>query len=162
MQWQEVIDDPVLSELPYKIELNKWGLIEMSPASNRHGIVQSRILRFLAKHLTIGEAFVECSIATPAGVKVGDVVWCSPQFLEQQGERTPYPAAPEICIEVLSPSNRAQVIAEKVELYLNQGATEVWLVDEQGSIEIYGHDGKRGNSSFVEQLPTIFASRAGP
>ncbi|MDP2834377.1 MAG: hypothetical protein Q8Q28_13995 [Pseudomonadota bacterium] len=30
MQWSEVIADPALRDLPYKIELNKWGIIEMS------------------------------------------------------------------------------------------------------------------------------------
>lgn len=37
MQWSEVITNPFLKNLPFKIELNKWGKIEMSPASNQHG-----------------------------------------------------------------------------------------------------------------------------
>lgn len=43
MQWQEVIDNPYLKNLPFKIELNRWGRIEMSPASNRHALLQSRL-----------------------------------------------------------------------------------------------------------------------
>ena len=35
MQWQEVIAHPSLQDLPFKIELNEYGKIEMSPASNR-------------------------------------------------------------------------------------------------------------------------------
>ncbi len=31
MTWEEVCDDPRLQDLPYKIELNQWGNIEMSP-----------------------------------------------------------------------------------------------------------------------------------
>ena len=27
MHWSEIIDDPALQDLPYKIELNKWGVI---------------------------------------------------------------------------------------------------------------------------------------
>ena len=37
MRWTEVCNDPALRSLPYKIELNAWGKIEISPASNRQG-----------------------------------------------------------------------------------------------------------------------------
>ena len=33
MQWQEVLADKSLHDLPYKIELNEKGLIEMPPVS---------------------------------------------------------------------------------------------------------------------------------
>lgn len=33
MRWSEVIDNPVLQNLPFKIELNRFGNILMSPAS---------------------------------------------------------------------------------------------------------------------------------
>jgi len=155
MRWEEVINDPSLSDLPYKIELNKWGNIEMSPASNRHGIVEFEVSFFFRTTLPMGRTFVECSINTPEGVKVADVVWCSSEFFAKHGDVTPYPVAPEICVEVLSPSNRAQVMAEKVKLYLGQGAVEVWLVDEQGNIEIYTQSGKQERSSFIDQLPII-------
>jgi hypothetical protein len=35
MEWIEVLADPVLRDLPYKIELNEYGKIVMSPASNQ-------------------------------------------------------------------------------------------------------------------------------
>lgn len=34
MKWQEVCEDKALQDLPYKIELNRWGQIVMSPAKN--------------------------------------------------------------------------------------------------------------------------------
>jgi len=34
MDWTSVITDSTLSELPFKMELNEWGKIVMSPASN--------------------------------------------------------------------------------------------------------------------------------
>lgn len=34
MEWASVISNPLLQNLPFKIELNKWGKILMSPASN--------------------------------------------------------------------------------------------------------------------------------
>ena len=39
MQWQEVVNDPSLQDLPYNIEMNEYGKIIMSPASNKHSII---------------------------------------------------------------------------------------------------------------------------
>ena len=49
MNWQEICDDPQLRDLPYKIELNEWGKIVMSPASNFHGILQAALVRAMAR-----------------------------------------------------------------------------------------------------------------
>ena len=50
MTWEEVCDHPLLQDLPFKIELNKWGNIEMSPARNRHAEYQGEI-EFLLRTL---------------------------------------------------------------------------------------------------------------
>ena len=47
MTWEEVCNDRSLQDLPYKIELNKWGNIEMSPVRARHGEFQFRIAYLL-------------------------------------------------------------------------------------------------------------------
>ncbi|MCI5150128.1 MAG: Uma2 family endonuclease, partial [Candidatus Electrothrix sp. MAN1_4] len=47
MDWASVIANPYLQNLPFKIELNKWGKILMSPASNHHGILQSEAVVYL-------------------------------------------------------------------------------------------------------------------
>jgi hypothetical protein len=36
MRWSEVLQNETLRDLPYKIELNQWGKIEMTPASDNH------------------------------------------------------------------------------------------------------------------------------
>lgn len=155
MQWSEVINDPSLRNLPYKIELNKWGNIEMSPASNRHGYFESEISFLLRSTLPNGKVIIECSINTPDGVKVADVAWCSLAFCHRHEFVTPYPAAPEICVEIISPSNSAAAISEKVCLYLAQGASEVWLVDEHGMIGCHTKDGKQNASGFIKDLPQL-------
>ena len=42
-RWDELCRDPSLQDLPYKIELNAWGKIEMSPANNRHARLQGEL-----------------------------------------------------------------------------------------------------------------------
>lgn len=55
MGWASVIDNPLLRNLPFKIELNRFGQLLMSPASNRHGRTQSRIVVALARRRQDGE-----------------------------------------------------------------------------------------------------------
>jgi hypothetical protein len=43
MHWLDVLSDKTLQDLPYKIELNEKGLIEMSPASFTHSLLQGRL-----------------------------------------------------------------------------------------------------------------------
>jgi hypothetical protein len=59
MQWSDVINDPSLRDLPYKIELDAQGRIVTSPASNRHGAQQARLVRLLARLLSDGEIATE-------------------------------------------------------------------------------------------------------
>jgi hypothetical protein len=102
-RWDEVLRDPVLQDLPYKIELNAWGKVEMSPGSNRHGRLQALIAAELLRQLTAGTAISECSVLTRIGIRVPDVVWASSEFMVAYGEITPYTRAPEICIEIVHP-----------------------------------------------------------
>ena len=44
--------------------------------------------------------------------------------------------APEICVEVLSPSNTPEEMSEKIALYFESGAREVWIC-EQGTLQFH-------------------------
>ena len=142
MEWAEVVNNPFLKDLPFKIELNKWGKILMSPASNNHGMRQSDIVIKLYNEKQSGQIITECSIKTPQGVKVADVAWASDEFMLLHGDKTPYTVAPEICVEVISLSNSKAEMDEKISLYLNQGAKEVWLCDQEGKISYFSKNGQ--------------------
>lgn len=150
MEWAAVINNPFLKDLPFKIELNKWGQILMSPASNNHGRHQFNIGdRIKTGKKGFGQVIMECSIRTSQGVKVADVAWVSDDFIREYGFTTPYSVAPEICVEIVSPSNSKGEIEEKIDLYLTAGAQEVWIVDEEGSIRFYSCRGEMPHSSEV-------------
>ena len=152
LRWAELCNDPLLHDLPGKIELNAYGVIEMSPASNRHGMKQAAIAQALGLQLPAGAAFVECSIATTEGVRVPDVAWASVAFMARYGEATPFPAAPEICVEVRSPSNTDAEMEFKTRLFLEAGAVEVWIVAEDGSWQVFDSQGLQAFSRFGVQL----------
>ncbi len=149
MEWSEVIDNPFLQNLPFKIELNKWGKILMSPASNNHGILQFDVGTIIKEAKKSGKIIIECSIETADGVKVADVAWASDEFIVQHGRVTPYSVAPEICVEVISPSNSKKEMQEKITLYLAKGAHEVWLIDQEGVITYFSHEGQINQSKAI-------------
>ncbi|RWX47756.1 putative restriction endonuclease [Candidatus Electrothrix communis] len=149
MEWAEVISNPFLQNLPFKIELNRFGKILMTPASNQHGRIQGRMAANLINKLPEGEVITECSIQTSEGVKVADVVWASNEFIQTFAYETPYPKAPEICIEIVSPSNSKAEITGNVELYLAKGAQEVWVIYEDGRITTYSHVGEIEQSALA-------------
>ena len=63
-------------------------------------------------------------------------------FIKQYGYETPYSQAPELCIEIVSPSNSKEEMTNKVQLYLQAGAEEVWIVWENGIVDYYDKTGK--------------------
>lgn len=140
-RWQEIVKDPLLSELPYKVETNRRGQIVLSPHKNRHSRQQKLILKHLDRRLGSGEAFPEWALATSEGVKVPDVIWASDDRLANMEETgDPATLAPEICVEVMSDSNDWDEVHEKQSLYREAGADEVWVVEADGSVRFFADD----------------------
>jgi Uma2 family endonuclease len=166
-RWAKVLADPVLCNLPFRMELNKWGHIEMTPpASPGHMRAASRLVLRL-RELLGGEAFHECAIVTPGGVRVADVVWCSAAFLERNQEalstmQASLLEAPEICVEVTSPSNSYAELVEKAALYLAAGAQEVWIIREDFSIRVVDEQGEQERSRFAVDLGQLQSALQSP
>jgi Uma2 family endonuclease len=155
--WQDVLDDPSLQDLPYKIELNERGEIVMSPSTNLHGFCRAAVGSVLSDQVSSGKRITNCSVQTRKGVKVADVAWLSDAFVAQFGFETPYDHAPEICVEIISPSNSSLTINEKIELYLERGAKEVWTCDLQGNVQFYGVEGGLERSVIAPEFPVNIA-----
>ena len=150
MDWASAINNPFLKDLPFKIELDKWGKILMSPASNNHGSLQFETgVKIRDSKKGKGKVITECSIQTSQGVRVADVAWASDSFIEKFEFETPYRRAPEICVEIVSPSNSQGEIDEKIELYLSKGAHEVWIVSEDGKTRYYTYEGEIEESNEI-------------
>jgi Uma2 family endonuclease len=154
-RYRALCDDPCYANIPGKIELDAWGRMVMSPASNYHSALQALLVGKLA---VLGRrAFVEASVVTSAGVLVADVAWASDDFMRVRGFETPYTRAPELCIEVVSPSNSRKELREKVAAYLEAGAVEVWIVFPQSKrIEFHGKEGLVVRSHYAIDLADVF------
>lgn len=153
MNWQAICDNPLFRDMPFKFETNRWGKIEMSPASNRHDLFQILVAEWLLKLMPGGRPISECSIQTADGVKVADVAWASTDFLRQYSVANPYPEAPEIVVEILSPSNTLAEMEEKKELYFARGAREFWICEEDGGMRFYSNHAQLAASAMVPGFP---------
>ena len=51
----------------------------------------------------------------------------------------PYPEAPEIMVEILSPPNTLVEMEEKKELYFARGAREFWICEEDGGMRFHNN-----------------------
>ena len=154
MNWQKVCEHPDLQNLPFKIELDERGKIIMSPAKACHALYQAEI-SYLLRHITKeGKALAECPIRTSRGTKVTDAAWVSPERLKIIRYESECSVAPEICVEILLESNTDEEMAEKKQLYFENGAKEVWFCTEQGGMSFYTPKGRLDRSELIPTFPS--------
>ncbi len=153
MDWRQVCEDPNLRNLPYKMELNEWGQIVMSPVKVCHSGFQGEIEFLLRTLMKKGRSVPECAIKTRKGTKVADVAWFSGERWDTVKRETECPIAPEICVEVISGSNSNEEIQEKRKLYFEQGAKEFWSCDQNGRMRFYGPEVQLVKSRMVLDFP---------
>ena len=155
-RWEEIVNDPALQELPYKVETNPQGQLILSPHKAYHSDLQEAIQDLLREHAPEGRQPPEYPIVTSGGVKQADVIWVSvDRRREMKKTGDPPTLAPEICVEVsrqLSGSNTAEEMADKRALYREAGADEVWLVEPDGRIRFFGKQ-EREQSALAPDCP---------
>src|SRR6516225_2395693 len=137
-RWAELCSDPRLAKFPDRIETDRHGHILMTPPPGfRHSRRQDTIIGLLHQLLPNGQTLPECAVSTADGVKALDVAWLDPGRPELNLEPALLTRAPEICVEILSPSNTQAEINEKRVLYFDAGATEVWICNLDGSMSFF-------------------------
>ena len=156
VRYRGLCEDRSLANVPGKIEIDLWGRLLMSPpAAPYHGRLQAR----LSDKLTAlgGERTIEAPIATPLGLFVADLAWSSHKSPPGSEDVNPLMRAPELCIEVVSPSDSRKELREKTEAYLAAGAEEVWIVYPRSKrCEVHGQRGLLERSRFAVDLADLF------
>jgi Uma2 family endonuclease len=153
MTWVEACNDKSLQNLPYKIELNRQGKIIMSPTRNQHGFFQGEIAHLLRQQLPHGRVITECAIDTDEGTYVADATWVSTERFKVIRDESSSSIAPEICVEIWSPSNSVEELEMKKRLYFEKGALEFWYCDATGQITQFDKSGELAQSKLCPQFP---------
>ena len=137
-RWQEVCADPGLQRLPDRIETNRFGhIIMMPPPGFSHSTRQAEIFAHLLELLPHGRALPECAVLTSDGVKGVDLAWITAGRIKRGLKGEVLTIAPEICVEVISPSNTRPELESKRDLYFEAGADEVWFCDRKGALHFF-------------------------
>ena len=154
-RWAELLADSELARLPNRVETDRHGHILMSPPpSFTHADRQGQIADLLKSLLPEGRALPECPVSTADGVKAIDLVWLALARPELGDRPIVLTRAPEICVEVLSPSNTPAEIDEKRALYFDAGASEVWICNLDGSITFFvSPDHQQSTSILCPKFP---------
>lgn len=133
-------------DLPFAWETNARGQIIMTPHGYIHSFRASQLGRIFAAIAPEWHCGYQPGIYTSDGLKGPDVTLASPEYHARHiGVGGYFSEAPEICIEVMSPSNSWQEMQDKMPLYFEVGAQEVWIVDVEGTVSFF--------SPGSEQLP---------
>jgi Uma2 family endonuclease len=141
--------------LPFPWETNARGQVIMTPVSYDHGNRAMRLSRILARIAPQWECGCELGIITSDGLKSPDVTLASPEYhVRHVGIDGYVTEAPEICVEVMSPSNSWQEMREKIPLYFEVGALEVWIVDVDGTISFFAPNNQAlAQSGLIPDVP---------
>jgi len=138
-------------------ETNARGQLIINPPS---GLAQAkradRIIAALKVSLPDWQVWPEVGIYTADGVKAPDLALAAPGFAEATDSRGFLIRAPEICVEIMSPSNTWEEMRHKSLLYLAAGAREVWACDDAGCIHFFDGSGEQSASA----LAAGFGNRA--
>ncbi|HEX8829605.1 MAG TPA: Uma2 family endonuclease [Longimicrobium sp.] len=128
-----------LLQLPSDVrcELIDGEIHQMSPGGHTHGRIASRFhgrLEPFVRENGLGEAYVADTgfmIATgPDTVLAPDAAFVTADRAAQAGSSEGYfPGAPDLALEVISPTDRYSEVAAKVQKYLRAGTRMVVVVD---------------------------------
>ncbi len=147
------------TSVPGKVlELIRGHLVVREPPGTRHGAVAADLAYELAAFVRkegLGQVFAQDTgfkiERDPDTVRGPDVAFVSRERLDRIPEEGYAELAPDLVVEVLSPSDRAGAVLAKIGDFLAAGTRLAWLLDPRrrearvfrsdGSVDVIGEDG---------------------
>ena len=131
----------------YKYELVDGELVRMSPTGAEHGVVTAILSHVLREYVNTSHAGVCCGAETgfilqhtPDVVRAPDAAFIARERIPATGVPTGFwPFAPDLAVEVASPSDRFTELQTKVAEYFRAGTRLVWIVEPANrTVHVYG------------------------
>ena len=138
---EELLDTPNLG----RCELVSGELITMSPTGFEHGVIAGRVYGYLFIFVQQNQLGLVTAAETgfqighdPDTVRAPDVGFIRAERVPLVRTRGFFQGAPDLAVEVVSPSDRAGDLLAKVRDWLSAGCRSVWVVDPTSqTISIY-------------------------
>jgi len=130
-------DDLLRMPSDQRCELIEGELIPMAPAGFDHGAIITNLSLLLAMHVKKHQLGIVTGAETgfhlrrnPDTVRGADIAFVKASRVPQGARPTGYfPGAPDLAVEVVSPSDTVKEVEDKVDDYLQAGAALVWIVN---------------------------------
>jgi Uma2 family endonuclease len=138
-------------ELPIKegvlYEMNRGELVTMTEPMPRHNRVRDRIARRLGNFVEkrkLGEVFLESGYQlTPETVRIPDASFVSVDQVREIDPDRRIQGAPALAIEVVSSTDLAEELTQKVKQYLAAGSKAVWVFyPKSREVQLFRADGE--------------------
>lgn len=130
----------------YRYELVKGIIRRMPPAGFEHGVRSVTIGEYLNVHVRKHQLGRVCGAETgfkisqdPDTVRAPDAAFVCQASIDEQGIPKGYwEGAPDLAVEIISPSDTYTEVAEKVDEWLGAGCAMVWVVNpRRETVEVY-------------------------
>lgn len=138
-----------MDDKPGRYDLIRGELFHMPPAGGEHGeleiLIALELGGFVRKH-QLGRSFGSSAGFTlfrePDTVLSPDFAFVRTDRLPPREQRVGFvPVAPDLVVEIISPSERAGMITRKVSEYLSAGVLAIWLIHPgRRSVTIHTQD----------------------
>jgi Uma2 family endonuclease len=137
-----------------RVEVIKGEIVEMSPTGARHVVITDNYYRVLYPSVIgqkLGYLFTDSLIyyLSRDGERLYDARVPDASFIRKDrvppdwNIDLPFPGAPTLAIEVVSPNDSIEEVLDKVRQYLDSGTEQVWLtLPKNREVHVY----KRGES----------------
>lgn len=131
-------------------ELVRGKLKKYMPAGNLHGIIASKIGRIIGNFVDENDLGVVVAAETgfkifqnPDTVRAPDSAFIGKEKLAKHGITEKFfPDAPDLAVEVVSPSDKKKDIEEKIQDYLAAGVKLIWTIYPQKQIVVVHRQSK--------------------
>lgn len=132
----------------YVDELVRGRVVREPRPGYGHGRIALNIgapLKFFVEGRQLGVVFMESGVVVerdPDTVRGPDVSFVRAERIPAEGVKTTFfEGAPDLAVEVLSPSNTKREMAEKMGEYFRSGARAVWTVDPRKRVVMVHESG---------------------
>jgi Uma2 family endonuclease len=142
-EFEAMPDEPA-----YRLELSRGMMVREPAPAQQHGRIAARLARRLMEYAEAngaGEVFTDAGFVLSeerATVRVPDVSFVARERIpaEGAGERM-WRLAPDLAVEVVSPSNAVSDLQQKLFDYLEAGVRAVWVIEPRTqSAVVWSHD----------------------